>query len=75
MLYPVYKCEDYWMDQGQLTIYRVGYKDDDIDDEFDVIKLDNNGKVTWRVESLLYGDILNSSKVGKKLINYCIKNG
>jgi hypothetical protein len=21
MLYPVYKCEDYWMDQGQLTIY------------------------------------------------------
>ena len=60
---------------GTRVVYRVGYEDDDIDDEFDVIKSYNNGKVTWRVESLLYGDILNSSKVGKKLINYCIKNG
>jgi hypothetical protein len=60
---------------GTRVVYRVGYEDDDIDDEFDVIKSDNNGKVTWHVESLLYGDILNSSKVGKKLINYCIKNG
>lgn len=60
---------------GTRVVYRVGYEDDDIDDEFDVIKLDNNGKVTWRVESLLYGDILNSSKVGKKLINFIKKNG
>jgi hypothetical protein len=58
---------------GTRVVYRVGYEDDDIDDEFDVIKLDNNGKVTWRVESLLYGDILNSSKVGKKLITFCQK--
>ena len=60
---------------GTRVVYRIGYEDDDIDDEFDVIKLDNNGKVTWRVESLLYGDILNSSKVGKKLINFIKKNG
>jgi hypothetical protein len=58
---------------GTRVVYRVGYEDDDIDDEFDVIKSDNNGKVTWRVESLLYGDILNSSKVGKKLIKFCQK--
>jgi hypothetical protein len=58
---------------GTRVVYRVGYEDDDIDDEFDVIKSDNNGKVTWRVESLLYGNILNSSKVGKKLITFCQK--
>lgn len=60
---------------GTRVVYRVGYEDDEIDDEFDVIKLDNNGTITWSVKSLLYGDILNSSKVGKKLINFIKKNG
>ena len=52
-------------------VYRIGYEDDDIDDEYDVIKLDNNGIITWSVESVMYGSILNSSKVGKKLITFC----
>lgn len=58
---------------GTRVVYRIGYQDDDIDDEFDVIKLDNNGSVTWSVKSVTYGDILNSSKVGKKLITFCQK--
>ena len=60
---------------GTRVVYRIGYEDDDIDDEFDVIKLDNNGSVTWSVKSVTYGDILNSSKVGKKLINFIKNNG
>lgn len=58
---------------GTRTVYRVGYEDDEIDDEFDVIKLDNNGSVTWSVKAVDGDSILNGSKVGKRLINF-IKN-
>ena len=58
------------------TVYRVGYEDDDIDDESDVIKLvDTDGQVTWTVKAIDGDRILNSSKVGKKLINFIKNNG
>ena len=58
------------------VIYRVGYEDDEIDDEFDVIKLvDIDGKETWSVKAIDGDSILNSSKVGKKLINFIKNNG
>jgi len=58
------------------VVYHVGYEDDEIDDEFDVIKLvDIDGKVIWSVKAIDGDRILNSSKVGKKLINFIKNNG
>ena len=62
------------------TVYHVYFGTDDYDeddnDEYQVVRLEKNGEVTWKIESLITGDsITKSSKVGKKLINYCIENG
>ncbi len=61
------------------TTYHVYFGTDDYDDddsdEYQVIKTDEKGKVTWKIESMITGDtIAKSSHLGKKLINYCIEN-
>ena len=62
------------------TVYHIYFGTDDYDeednDEYRVIKIEKNGEVTWKIESLITGDsIAKSSNVGKKLIKYCIENG
>lgn len=51
-------------------IYRMGYEDEDCEDEFDVTKIITNESVKWQIESVVYGPITNSSPIGKKLLNY-----
>jgi geranylgeranyl pyrophosphate synthase len=62
------------------TTYQVYFGTDDYDDdecdEYEIIRIEDNGKVTWKIESIITGDsITKSSNVGKKLIKYCIENG
>jgi hypothetical protein len=61
------------------TVYHIYFGTDDYDeednDEYKVIKIEKNGDVTWKIESIITGDsITKSSNVGKKLIKYCIEN-
>jgi hypothetical protein len=54
-------------------IYRVGYEDADYEDEFDVKQINEDGKVKWKIESVIYGAITNSSAIGKKLLKHIQK--
>jgi hypothetical protein len=53
------------------TLYHLGYEDD----EYIVTKIELNGSVRWDVESVTYGGITNSCRLGKKLINFIKNNG
>jgi hypothetical protein len=56
------------------TIFQLGVDDVDIDDEYIVKRIQrDDGKIEWKVVSITYGVELISSKIGKKLINYCKK--
>jgi hypothetical protein len=48
------------------TIYWLGYKDD----KYVVTKKELNESVSWDIECVRYGGVANSSKLGKKLINF-----
>lgn len=49
------------------------YNNDD-SEEYEVIKTEENGKVTWKIESIAGDTIAKSSNLGKKLINYCLEH-
>jgi hypothetical protein len=56
------------------TIFQLGVDDVDIDDEYIVKRIErDDGKIEWKVVSITYGVELVSSKISKKLINYCKK--
>jgi hypothetical protein len=56
------------------TIFQLGVDDVDIDDEYIVKRIErDDGKIEWKVISITYGVELVSSKISKKLINYCKK--
>jgi len=56
------------------TIFQLGVDDVDIDDEYIVKRIErDDGKIEWKVVSITYGVELISSKISKKLINYCKK--
>lgn len=57
------------------TVYHLGYEDNEREDEYIVKKIVLNEKVRWDVESVTYGDVPSSSKLGKKLINFIKDNG
>jgi hypothetical protein len=56
------------------TIFQLGVDDVDIDDEYIVKRIErDDGKIEWKVISITYGVELVSSKISKKLINFCKK--
>jgi hypothetical protein len=56
------------------TIFQLGVDDVDIDDEYIVKRIErDDGKIEWTVVSITYGVELVSSKISKKLINFCKK--
>ena len=56
------------------TIFQLGVDDVDIDDEYIVKRIErDDGKIEWKVVSITYGVELVSSKISKKLINFCKK--
>ena len=56
------------------TIFQLGVDDVDIDDEYIVTRIErDDGKIEWKVVSITYGVELISSKISKKLINFCKK--
>ena len=56
------------------TIFQLGVDDVDIDDEYIVKRIERDGgKIEWKVVSITYGVELVSSKISKKLINFCKK--
>jgi hypothetical protein len=56
------------------TIFQLGVDDVDIDDEYIVKRIErDDGKIEWKVVSITYGVELISSKISKKLINFCKK--
>jgi hypothetical protein len=56
------------------TIFQLGVDDVDIDDEYIVKRIErDDAKIEWKVVSITYGVELVSSKISKKLINFCKK--
>jgi len=56
------------------TIFQLGVDDVDIDDEYIVKRIERDGgKIEWKVVSITHGVELVSSKISKKLINFCKK--
>ena len=56
------------------TIFQLGVDDVDIDDEYIVKRIERDtGEIEWKVISITYGVELVSSKISKKLINFCKK--
>ena len=53
------------------TLYHLGYEDD----EYIVKRTELNERISWDVQSITYGDVQSSSKLGKKLINFINKYG
>lgn len=53
------------------TLYHLGYEDD----EYIVKRTELNERISWDIESITYGDVQSSSKLGKKLINFINKYG
>jgi len=56
------------------TIFQLGVDDVDIDDEYIVKRIERDtGEIEWKVISITYGVEFVSSKISKKLINFCKK--
>jgi hypothetical protein len=64
---PKYTDKNPFSLHNTTTVYRVY----DEQDEYDVSKIDTEGTIEWKVESITYGNPHKNSSLYKQLIEYC----
>jgi hypothetical protein len=64
---PKYREKNPFTLHNTTTVYRVY----DEQDEYDVSKIDTDGTIEWKVESITYGNPHKNSSLYKNLIEYC----
>jgi hypothetical protein len=64
---PKYTDKNPFTLHNTTTVYRVY----DEQDEYDVSKIDTEGVIEWKVESITYGNPHKNSSLYKNLIEYC----